>query len=511
MTVFELFRQLLILKITLALMEYMKMPKIAFDYDDKHEYLKFIDKEISNIFHDLREPQPLPIILKDKTKDILTNSSELEKLDTEYLARYRRQIVFQYLISKNKSLLPLYYVYDFLVSEFKNEEILSFAKKNNSIWIEFLHEVSKYYAENSILQKFENKIEFLGEQKIVDTISNKYMKPFSLKLKNGLVWFGQGTELSIARKLNSLISRFGGLDFLYNIFCNLNRFYNNAHHRYIFNVGSQKITESPISEIPWNYLILLGFRNVYTKPVLDNAKKEEIFTEIIETAKSFISLYELEQFSHVSRVISRMKFSENEMYKQVLFSFLYRFQQCDKLFFAKICLTLFEFPEAVNSEFEKSVGFSIPEYINLIQKVITYAPDYNIYPINKAIFEQRELDLIDTLSHKEEICKNYFIPTDFDKMENSVVMKPFVKIKQDYFFIDCSYSCWNFYNVIFLLLNENAKLKEAVSERIGKNIEKILVDECCAKNLKIHYGHYNGSDFECDLVIETKKSVIFIE
>lgn len=119
--------------------------------------------------------------------------------------------------------------------------------------------------------------------------------------------------------------------------------------------------------------------------------------------------------------------------------------------------------------------------------------------------------MIDKLSHKNSICENYNFPTAFDKIENYVVMRPFVKFHDQFYFIDCSYSLWNFYNALFLLLEDNDSLRNTISKEIGINIEKILKDECYRQNLRIHYGHYQGSDFESDLVIETEKSIIFIE
>lgn len=484
--------------------------KLLFDFDEKHSYLSQFNRKIYEILDNVSCNKDAIIPSTESINKILKESGELENFDSDYIRKVHRQIVFQYLETKSKMLLPLFFIYDYLLDSFKNEKILSFSEKNTSRWEDFLHLLKEKYNEDLVRQKIDNDFEFQEEKKIINTIRNKYLKPYSFEIKNGSVILPRVKLIAVTRKIEQLIQKLGGFPFLENIFNNLEKhYYNNTYHRYIFKVSAQNLIGIPESEFPWNYLILLGFKNIYYENHRD-CNKQDVYTEILETSRSLISLYELEQFTNVSRFISRMKLTDEQLYKYILFSYLYRFQQCNKVFFSNVISELLNFTQDIETDLQNYLGFSIQEYVNLINKLILYAPDSGIYPINKDIFSE-EIALIDKLSHKNSICDDYNFPTAFDNIKNHVVMRPFIKHNEQYYFVDCSYSVWNFYNALFLLLENNDSLRNTISKEIGTNMEKILKNECQKENLKIHYGHYQGSDFEADLVIETTKSIIFVE
>ena len=484
--------------------------KLLFDFDDEHSYISRLNEQIKEIVVNSTDDKSTIIPSDDSINQILKESEELENFESDYIRKLHRQIIFQYLETKNKLFLPLFFVYDHLLNHFKNEKLLSFSEINADKWEEFLHKLKEKYNEDQVIQKIDSDFEFQEEKKIINAIRNKYLKPYAFEIKNGSIGLDTVKLQNVTRKIERLIQKLGGFPFLANIFNNLKvHYYNSTYHRYVFKIPPQDLIGIPKSEFPWNYLILLGFKNIYYEKQVD-CNEQDVYTEIMETSRSLISLYELEQFTNVSRLISRMKFDEEQLYKYILFSNLYRFQQCNKVFFSKVISDLLSFTQENENDFQNYLGFSIQKYIDLINKLILYAPDSGIYQINKNIFSE-EILLIDKLSHKNSICENYNFPTAFDKIENYVVMRPFVKFHDQFYFIDCSYSLWNFYNALFLLLEDNDSLRNTISKEIGINIEKILKDECYRQNLRIHYGHYQGSDFESDLVIETEKSIIFIE
>lgn len=485
--------------------------KLLFDFDEKHEYLVFF---IENIWKIIKEQELKCNILsftREKASSILKDSEYLDRFNLKYYSKIRRQIVFQYYQSKNKTLLPLYFVFNFLLDEFKNDEILDMSENNNTKWNDFLTELSKFYCEEEIIEKINNPLNHIEDNKIIETLNNQYLAQYKFTTRNGVVDLNQRTVKAVVKHMEAQIRKLGGLAFIDNIFNSLSKlYYSNEHHRYVFSIGTQKIGDMPESEYPWNFLILLGAKNINHKPKTKLSDENSVYKEILNTAKSLVSLYDLEQFTNVKRLINRAFFDEDTLYKQVLYSYLYRFQQCDRVFFEKIVNKLFCFSSKVQNGFRDMLGFSLDEYTSLIKKIINNAPDTGIYKIDKHLFNN-ELTIIDNLAHKDEICRYYLTPIDFDKMQNNVIMRPFVKSADDYYFIDCSYSLWNFYNVLFILFENNNSIKNSISETIGKNIETILQEECVNRGYTIHYGKYKNSEFECDLVIETQKSVIFIE
>ena len=139
------------------------------------------------------------------------------------------------------------------------------------------------------------------------------MKPYAFEIKNGSVGLDTVKLQNVTRKIERLIQKLGRFPFLANIFNNLKvHYYNSTYHRYVFKIPPQDLIGIPKSEFPWNYLILLGFKNIYYEKQVD-CNEQDVYTEIMKTSRSLISLYELEQFTNVSRLISRMKFDEEHV------------------------------------------------------------------------------------------------------------------------------------------------------------------------------------------------------
>ena len=287
--------------------------KLLFDFDDEHSYISRLNEQIKEIVVNSTDDKSTIIPSDDSINQILKESEELENFESDYIRKLHRQIIFQYLETKNKLFLPLFFVYDHLLNHFKNEKLLSFSEINADKWKEFLHKLKEKYNEDQVIQKIDSDFEFQEEKKIINAIRNKYLKPYAFEIKNGSVGLDTVKLQNVTRKIERLIQKLGRFPFLANIFNNLKvHYYNSTYHRYVFKIPPQDLIGIPKSEFPWNYLILLGFKNIYYEKQVD-CNEQDVYTEIMETSRSLISLYELEQFTNVSRLISRMKFDEEHV------------------------------------------------------------------------------------------------------------------------------------------------------------------------------------------------------
>lgn len=104
--------------------------KLLFDFDDEHSYISRLNEQIKEIVVNSTDDKSTIIPSDDSINQILKESEELENFESDYIRKLHRQIIFQYLETKNKLFLPLFFVYDHLLNHFKNEKLLSFSEIN---------------------------------------------------------------------------------------------------------------------------------------------------------------------------------------------------------------------------------------------------------------------------------------------------------------------------------------------------------------------------------------------
>ena len=102
-------------------------------------------------------------------------------IEVDFYNLYNLRFIFQYLETKNKLFLPLFFVYDHLLNHFKNEKLLSFSEINADKWKEFLHKLKEKYNEDQVIQKIDSDFEFQEEKK---TYFFDYRKFFSRPEQN---------------------------------------------------------------------------------------------------------------------------------------------------------------------------------------------------------------------------------------------------------------------------------------------------------------------------------------
>jgi Holliday junction resolvase-like predicted endonuclease len=120
------------------------------------------------------------------------------------------------------------------------------------------------------------------------------------------------------------------------------------------------------------------------------------------------------------------------------------------------------------------------------------------------MFSADEKIILNKISHTNNCNESYMLPTEIDKSQKPFYQKPLIKNKNNYILIDKCYCSWNFYEVIPYLL-------EYKYIDIGKNLENLIIDELKSSGATIHFGNYQSSDRECDIVIEENDKIIFIE
>ena len=82
--------------------------KLLFDFDDEHSYISRLNEQIKEIVVNSTDDKGTIIPSDDSINQILKESEELENFESDYIRKLHRQIIFQYLETKNKLFLPLF-------------------------------------------------------------------------------------------------------------------------------------------------------------------------------------------------------------------------------------------------------------------------------------------------------------------------------------------------------------------------------------------------------------------
>ena len=120
------------------------------------------------------------------------------------------------------------------------------------------------------------------------------------------------------------------------------------------------------------------------------------------------------------------------------------------------------------------------------------------------IFNHEEKNILNKISHcNDKLNEKFSLVDDFEEID--FFQMPLVRNEKDYLLIDKNYCAWNFYEVIFKLLDYK------FDKQIADNIENIIFDSFKKKGFKVYRGKYDFEDRECDIVVEEDESIIFIE
>ena len=75
--------------------------KLLFDFDDEHSYISRLNEQIKEIVVNSTDDKGTIIPSDDSINQILKESEELENFESDYIRKLHRQIIFQYLETKN--------------------------------------------------------------------------------------------------------------------------------------------------------------------------------------------------------------------------------------------------------------------------------------------------------------------------------------------------------------------------------------------------------------------------
>lgn len=421
----------------------------------------------------------------------LLQSENCAELDLKTLFDHKRQLIFDFLLEQKQ--LDIYFDFiSYVIDIGRNIKVISF--EEIELWkklVELFSDMSKIRSLN-FFRNHHNREEMLSEQ-------IKYLRKYKIKTKNGSPDISDKKKLyRIENEIEKLIKEVGGLRVINYIFSLLKSDYSSIFDRYLFPIKYLPVGGIAKILIPTNYILMLAIKNINLSNVVSKHEKK-YFQKILKLSTALVSLYDV----HPNSIYDNMNgMSLETIYNKILFDHAYRFQQLtlDEL----VWLLQNIFDASVFVEIEQKLGFSIQEYITLVKKI--YA--FNTQILDSNLFNIKECQILDKISHQNAINEAYVLPDEYDKVINPFFIKSLIKKDKNYIFLHPTYCAFGFYEAVASLLRNNY---EQVDNKLGQEFEEVVRKLAILQNYTLHYGKYDNKKEECDLVLETDEAILFFE
>ena len=467
---------------------------------------------LRNLFNQSYKPIKLSIIEKKEifkyqniaskeTKNSLNNMilSHItgNELSIQDIQNELTQLIVEYYQKKefNKS----YFNFLFFVKSYVGEN----NNHNNKIFKSLEHQnewikVIKLYAQWQNVNDMDYSsfsIDGLSSRERMIAKTSLELKKYKLEVTNGSFKVDNKKITKIVYDLEVLIQQIGAKLFLESLFKKLDRKFNPQLKRYLLPI---EYTQEPKLSIPYNYLINISVKNIAIKGK-SKYQNDKYINKAIELSKRLAFLYDLQKFHHLNENTFSQQWNISTLHKNILYDNIFRFKQISLDKIEYIIRGIFQ-----DIDVNKKLGFTMHEYIELIRKLYSSKQHSMIeYPF--MCFTDKELVLLDQLSHTNP-NKDYGLITKSKSID--FLFKPLIKQDTGYLLVDKNYCAWNFYEFL---------LKALKYPKIGVILENVVIRSLQLQTkdeYKIYHGEYknsNNEDGQCDAVVETQDSIIFIE
>lgn len=345
-----------------------------------------------------------------------------------------------------------------------------------------------------------------------------------IEIKNSDINIVSGLE-DVVERLENIIKDIGGVTVIKSLFnhLSLSNLYSERFERYFILRRTNGLTgyeHSP--KIPLGYLFNISLKYLnYPKRNAKIKNPQKLLNEIIRLSIIITNgVYGVEQYNMWATLFNKGDKILEHCVETALWDSIFNIQQARYSNAIETTENLFGFIS--NEYFYSSLGFqksdfySVVDFINNMKQknyepVVVYLSNVvkNLKSIDKSIIQK----ILDFLSHEEQVNSKYKIPSDYTEID--FYLKPLIKLTPTKFIlINKTLSSPNYYETLanhFRL--EFKKDHKDIDIALGLQLELFLHKKLNEKGIRFHTGGYKvgKTEGECDLLIESDKSIILIE
>lgn len=393
--------------------------------------------------------------------------------------------------------------------------------EKEEIWKDLLTYAMEIYSVDSTLNS-DNIPGYELEMKI-KSIKLLRDNKFDVRIENARISISEETDIKINDYIGKLISEIGGKNVIDSIFeIYLDKAYYNAElQRYIITRAKSTCIIKPIKpQIPFNYIIQMSLKHLLINNYQNrnSLKFNRKLVEIIKIASAYTVCLNIQKFNINDDIFIYDKSTYKDLpyyfADNLLYDKLFPIRQWNKEYAKNILVDLYgKYFEKINN-----AGYTFEEYIKVFDFFLESSQVNKIYKkdeiLNKLKFSNKD--------HLENILndisqESYKVNKSFKDINGkfSFYEKPLIKLNNQYFIIHPSIVAYSFLEVMYKKIKKDYS---SLDRELGNDLEEHIKAKLTAKGYDFKYGGYkyedenrNTRDNECDLVIENKEDIIFIE
>ena len=348
---------------------------------------------------------------------------------------------------------------------------------------------------------------------------------YKLNRKKGQIFFEPESESRLVFKLERLIVSMGGLNVAQRIFSQITPLYDETLERYHLVRRSSPIGEgSP--QIPFGYLLLLAAKHPFGKKPLKNT--DENWRRLLQLATDYAAVLDVQSYAPSAWASFDAKSLLPYLQELAVYDTLFCIPQIRGSDVVGLTRGLLD---GLDFDSRHGGGWTINEVLAVIDSLLSLSKGrqgpirFDVQTLAKncasLLPEAIAKILREVLSHPMSGANQNFskfsdapvrgVPELVHSGHDFFLRPLLTNDGKSYFLVDramCAQACLE---ALFVPLRRN--IKNFDDEKIGPATERFLRAEFLKRGIPTLTGNYRSSneDGECDLVIETSQTVIFVE
>lgn len=424
------------------------------------------------------------------------------------LNTFRKQLFFERVLQNNENGLE-----DTII-----ENLI--CNLGNSYYFEFNTDTLEQLFENGVMLYLCEKRNWNLKDAEIKSIAKSMKRilavdDYDYRIEYGDIYFSDDSDERIQDKIESMIHCIGGITFLQLLFSrDISRYYDEVLERFLIH-RNKKSTINNVGEIrvPYNYLIQMAIKHIGESHCLIFTKKgfECLYNQVIQLSSDYFNVLNLQGYTIFEDMIFDYRNIPVKLSKNILFEKMHTPEQYHpefvKRFIRDVYIPLFCS--------ESELGYTAGEFLQVANFILDEKAVCSVYCFD-------EIQRATNLSHSalEKILND--ISIDYDEInfrfnnflaETNYRTKPLVKLPDGSYFLFSAF--FNGFALCEVLYN---KLEPYHSNRFnrkkGDNVENMVKNLFKEKGFAFHSGKYHvrkGESYECDIVLETEKEIVFLE
>jgi len=334
---------------------------------------------------------------------------------------------------------------------------------------------------------------------------------FNVNLIEGKFIVDNSGLIKVCNDIETRIKLIGGKKFIKML---LDSFYENQLFdkklgRFLLNRKLGLDQDDPLP--PFGYLLNLAAKYTYHKVTIDSPKLiDYLFSTALEKAIYLSSIYDLQPYNTDELTYRNLDIFVEFIRGIALFDSTFSIIQLKPSNVLRILKGLFDWIDA--NKMESSIGVNLNQIIEVVSKILGLSNKFEpvVFTVDD-LSSEIDIDsikkILEMLSIDGKIInQDYHLPTD----KTNFIFKPLIKNGEEYLLLSYSWCSPAFYEAIMSGLRDNYPNLES---KVGLELEEYIKKELSNAGITFTSGFYKSGrkKFECDLVIESEQTVVFIE